>query len=395
MTDKEKAKAYDEALELARKLNKETWLSQELKDSLKQAFPELAESDDEKNIKDLIDELKCSLRAANCQNEACNGGHEKRIALLEWALAWLEKQGDHANFRDKIQVGDKVTRNKDGVLVNLSQLERVAKPKQKPYGEREECKDCQANYAGECKGFCTMKKNEQKPTDTVKPKFKVGDWVVQGCNIVKIRCVGDKYYCYETVGGYVDDMLVSEIDSLYHLWTIEDVEDGDVLAEDSCIFIIQKLGDNSTAAKTYCTLYDDGDFGDGAILYFDINSTKPATKKQRDLLFQKMHEAGYIWDSESKQLLSLKAEPSGEQEPVFEMKTPEESLDISSAEYNKIVDECIFDEQKPKWSEEDDKKQQSLIKGLEDQLGFGWASDPFSREEYINWLKSLKKRNTY
>ena len=29
------------------------------------------ESEDEKNIKDLIDELKCSLRAANCQNNIC------------------------------------------------------------------------------------------------------------------------------------------------------------------------------------------------------------------------------------------------------------------------------------------------------------------------------------
>lgn len=60
---------------------------------LESLFPELKESKYEKNIKDLIDELKCSLRAANCQNEACNGGHEKRIALLEWAIAWLEKQG--------------------------------------------------------------------------------------------------------------------------------------------------------------------------------------------------------------------------------------------------------------------------------------------------------------
>lgn len=44
----------------------------------------------------------------------------------EQCLAWLEKQGEHANFRNKIQIGDKVTRNEDGVLVNLSQLNRVA-----------------------------------------------------------------------------------------------------------------------------------------------------------------------------------------------------------------------------------------------------------------------------
>ncbi len=48
-------------------------------------------------------------------------------------IAWLEKQGVHANFRNKIQIGDKVTRNQDGMLVNLSQLKRVAKPaEQKP-----------------------------------------------------------------------------------------------------------------------------------------------------------------------------------------------------------------------------------------------------------------------
>lgn len=61
---------------------------------LERLFPELAERGDEENIKKLIDELKCSLRGAKCQNEACNGGQEKRIALLEWAIAWLEKQGE-------------------------------------------------------------------------------------------------------------------------------------------------------------------------------------------------------------------------------------------------------------------------------------------------------------
>jgi hypothetical protein len=63
------------------------------KSLMEKEFPELKESDDEKNIKDLIDELKDSLRAAFCQNDATGGGHEKRIALLEWGIAWLEKQG--------------------------------------------------------------------------------------------------------------------------------------------------------------------------------------------------------------------------------------------------------------------------------------------------------------
>ena len=38
----------------------------------------------------------------------------------------------------------------------------------------------------------------------------------------------------------------------------------------------------------------------------------------------------------------------GEQKPAFEMKSPEESLGIDSDTYNKIVDECIYGEQKTK-----------------------------------------------
>lgn len=37
-----------------------------------------------------------------------------------------------------------------------------SKYEQKPYGQRKECLDCQFNYAGECKGSCQMKRDEQK-----------------------------------------------------------------------------------------------------------------------------------------------------------------------------------------------------------------------------------------
>lgn len=136
--------------------------------------------------------------------------------------------------------------------------------------------------------------SEQESNDEIEPKFKVGDWVVRkdgenfcnGCKFAQITNIDDdKRHWFDS-----DSWLEKED---IRLWTIQDAKDGDVLAEDSCIFIIQKLGDNNTAAKTYCTLYDDGEFNDGSILYFDIDSTKPATKEQRDRLFQKMIEAGY------------------------------------------------------------------------------------------------------
>ena len=80
----------EKAIELVKEAMPTLW--KETKVVIQTLIPELAESEDEKNIKDLIDELKCSLRMAECQNYTC-GGHEKRIALLEWGITWLKKQG--------------------------------------------------------------------------------------------------------------------------------------------------------------------------------------------------------------------------------------------------------------------------------------------------------------
>jgi hypothetical protein len=51
-------------------------------------------------------------------------------------------------------------------------------------------------------------------------------------------------------------------------------------------------------------------------------------------------------EDEAKEMIAW-LEKHGEQKPVFEMKTPEESLGIDSDTYNKVVDECIYGEQKP------------------------------------------------
>lgn len=78
--------------------------------------PELKESNDER-MKDVAIEF---VKQNNSFNYRLGISKEK-------VVAWLEAQGEYANFRNAIQVGDKVTRNRDGVLVNLSQLNRVAK----------------------------------------------------------------------------------------------------------------------------------------------------------------------------------------------------------------------------------------------------------------------------
>ena len=119
-TIEKKAKAYDEAIKKAQDMLSYKELRREDAEYL---FPELAESEDEKIRKALIECIEYNVNIA--------GGFGKQELI-----AWLEKQGEHYNFRQKIQVGDHVTRNKDGMLVNLSQLNRVAKPCDKKQGEQ-------------------------------------------------------------------------------------------------------------------------------------------------------------------------------------------------------------------------------------------------------------------
>jgi len=117
MTQEEKAKAYDEALIRGSRL----WECGEItKENYEYIFPELKDSEDEMIRKTLIHIVKGACNKYGIKYQGKEIGEEK-------LLAYLEKQGEHANFRNKIQIGDKVTRNEDGVLVNLSQLNRVAK----------------------------------------------------------------------------------------------------------------------------------------------------------------------------------------------------------------------------------------------------------------------------
>ena len=209
--------------------------------------------------------------------------------------------------------------------------------------------DCRAKIIeDEWKVVVNAEDVEQKPSDTVEPKFKVGDWIVSKYMHLIMQILNNDNGSYKTVetDGTERNDSYDFIERNFKLWSIEDAKDGDVLAEDSCIFIIQKLGDNNTAAKTYCTLYDDGDFDDGSILYFDVDSTKPATKEQRDTLMKAMADAGWEFDFEKKELKKI--------------------------------------EQKPAWGEEDEEILRTIISDGIRCAGLDMLQ--------INWLKSLKER---
>ena len=230
----EKAKRYDEAIEIAMKfLNKELF-AENSEWAIKHIFPELKESEDEKIRKEIITYLSTV--------------DDKELIPYESWIAWLN------SLKDKVQ-------------------------------------------------------SKQDEHDITEPKFKVGDWVIFNNNnnkdsIYRIeKAENYQYTLRHILGGSMPLSCCSE--NMLRLWTAGDAKEGDVLAaSDNSIFIYAKTID--TGCVPYIVLTADGIIKknrDLLVAWESVMGVRPATKEQRNLLFQKMREVGYTWDSKKKELI--------------------------------------------------------------------------------------------
>ena len=280
----------------------------------------------------------------------------------------------------------------DYINVTLDDNESEEKEKWLAFLSKQGGEQILANFAKTCK---------------VEPKFKVGDWVVTDkCDTVQIGAVNNGYYTM--YNGMIFN--VSYVDKCWHLWTIADAKPGDVLAcENGWICIFRCLNDN--LFSSHCFMDDEGWFceygGQGHTLDNSIcGEIHPATKEQRDILFAKMKEAGYEWDSEKKQPRKIEQKPAVEWseedkkmiDSIYHSLNYEsiaEGLRCSGIEYGDDPETILIKQrswlksirpkQKQEWSEKDEKMLYNLI-----TLIRGGAH--FAYEEEIEWLKSLSLR---
>jgi len=159
--------------------------------------------------------------------------------------------------------------------------------------------------------------------DKVKPKFHEGEWVVYECGeeteTLQITRIVEGTYVFSdnsTLGVVDEDTL--------RLWDIvKDAKDGDVLCYEDEISIYKHDIKNCTkqgitfGGFVYYCCYDGKRFimdGFYSLTEQDKTDIHPATKEQRDLLFQKIKEAGHEWNAEKKELKHIEQwKPSGEQ----------------------------------------------------------------------------------
>ena len=238
MTEKEKAKAYDEAIERAKK-SYGNRIAEEI-------FPELKESEDERIKKAIIEFFE-----SEDDNTTYSLVRKKDI------ISWLKKQGKNS-------------------------------------------------------------------INKIEPRFKVGDWVVNKIgDSWHIDSLDKKNYQVSDGKGNYNYFPISKQNEM-HIWNIQDAKDGDVLAlswlEDKNlwekIIIFKKYHSEGVKGLSSipCVEGYGNTFMNGKMAFTEevpyhsktwTCNLHPATKEQRDLLFQKIKEAGYKWNDETKTLEKL------------------------------------------------------------------------------------------
>lgn len=235
------------------------------KEDAEHYFPELKESKDERIRKELIEQVAYII--PNDDEVDGEGNtlptYQKRIDKYR---AWLEKQGEQTH-------------------AELSQQE-------------------------------VTKTSDQELSDKIEPKFKAGDWIVINETTYQIIEIDNSHVALSFNGRECNFGL--DVFNNARLWTIQEAKDGDVLYLQhegvEHIIIYKRLFKKNfhTILSVRCA-YDGStnDFFEDVDYYHCITSERdekeihPATKEQRDLLFSKMKEAGYEWDSEKKELKKI------------------------------------------------------------------------------------------
>ena len=217
----------------------------------------------------------------------------------------------------------------------------------------------------------------------------------------QIKNITEHEYTLVGCDGSVITRPIKEIDKSASSFTIQDVKDGDVLAYKDEISLYKHDIKNRTKQETtfggfvYHCCYDGKRFIMDSLYSLteqDKMDIHPATKEQRDMLFQKMHEAGYEWDADRKGLRKIENEieiPFGAKDSELQ----EVTYYIPQGFHAEIDDNKVVikkGEKPTAWSEEDER----TLQGIWDEI----LANKHNAEEYewetydkfLTWLKSLR-----
>ena len=327
--------------------------------ALEKLFPELRETEDEKIRKEIMQLIQCM--------------HDADPRKERW-IAWLEKQKGCEYIKKDWLEHIKQSWYKEGFIDGKYSGGTSKEWTINDTTTLNELIDFLENGTAKLQHDLTRYANWLKIqlAPNVKPKFNVGEWITNSIETVQITGYDIDYGYQVDYKGNLQHRDTDIIEKEYHLWTIADAMDGDVLVttfdEDNMIVMYHSMCTKDTI-NVHCCL--DNKFVCWNLGVFDAEDVKPATKEQRDILFEEMQKKGYEWDAEKKELKKFHIIDEGKAEMDYCFTKMMNGEKVSSA-----------------WSEEDAFRTSALT----DVVKSGGSIRPELRNEFVDWLKSLKDR---
>lgn len=153
-----------------------------------------------------------------------------------------------------------------------------------------------------------IKELEDEKEYNIRPKFKPEQWITDGnVNFLVTEVKNGKYFITAgDIGAYKE---MGEINRTFHQWTVNDAKPGDILSSGGYLFIFKSLSEGKLHCERYCCAYeeyvgcDESEWvfaTDGNV--YGVNTLKPATKKEEELLFRVMKTNGYKWNKDTLRL---------------------------------------------------------------------------------------------
>lgn len=245
----EKAKRYDEAIEKAKHHYYKGKAVGYTRCIISDIFPEVKEKTDEEMIQKLI---------AVCHLYYGEGEDAERDECLKWLEKQIKKLQDNSN----------IGVNKEEKVDNADTTDDANK---------------------------------------VEPKINIGDYVVRkdgkdfpdGRRFAKIIKIDTTMYQFDC-GSWLYNAEI-------RLWTLADAQDGDILASYDNKPFIYNGNFNEWNVGAYCgiNIYDEFTIADRKCNWCCNRNIKPATKEQRQSLFNEINLLNYVWNPKTKELNRL------------------------------------------------------------------------------------------
>lgn len=320
----EKAKRYDESLERAKKL-KETVDSTAVVGWCEYIFNELRESEDERIRKDII--------------ETINGIYHPNSKTREKLISWLEKQGEQNPIViiPKFRVGDEIkTSNEESLTITKIDKKGYWSDDLFICGFDEEC--------------CWDLINEQKPAwseEDISKLNKIATTIYEAGE-VQSWWRQDRLIDKETANELNDWLksLKERIQPQPYEWKQENT---DALTDFENVMM--HIGISFFGQHAGLDPNDTNAIKEQANILLGLVPTQ--WKPSKDTDDEKIRKALIKFHKSTVDIDGIKGgdiiswlEKQGEQKPAIEMETTEESLGISSKEYNEIINDCIYEESK-------------------------------------------------